>query len=436
MSMEEIPNLRPGDEDVGVPQLSNGLTEVVLALRDDVDAVVRRVVSAMQASIGEYADLTTDSIGQDVSQSVRFHVREWFDTLLSGAPLSSANLEQITAMGSRRVHQGITLAGLLRAFRIGSREIWKSMLDAVHDDSLLSHELLFRISPYFLYHFDVVAQTISAAYQTEQHLRMRWRDRLRYELCTTIFSHPENIQGFKDHAQALGMDLSAEHAALALRLITPLTQTAGLQGLPDSLLFIVARLLGSNPDSLLYTLRHGDMLVWSALPRGGAFLANELKLVASANALGDAEPKIAAIGIGLPARKHQDWRLSAEQALRALDLGLRLNPNSRVHRYTDIILDDAVLSSEDIVWYFDAIARELSTEAGLLETLNVYLELDMHRKATAGRLEIHTNTLDYRLNRIEAILGAPLADLGVLAKLHTALHLRRISNAATRPEAR
>ncbi|MGO9995407.1 MAG: PucR family transcriptional regulator [Steroidobacteraceae bacterium] len=433
--MEEHPDHRLGDADIGVPQLSDGLNEVVLALRDDVDAVVERVVAAMQAVIGEYANLSAASTDQDVSQSVRFHVREWFDTLLSGAPLSSASLERIAAMGSRRVHQGITLAGLLRAFRIGSREIWKSMLNAVHDDSSLSDELLFRISPYFLYHFDVVAQTISAAYQTEQHLRMRWRDRLRYELCTIIFSHPENAQGFNDHAQALGMDLSAEHAALALRLSAPLAQSTELRELPDPFLFIVARLLGSNPDSLLYTLRHGDMLVWSALPRGGALLANELKLVASAKALGDAEPKIAAIGIGLPARKHQGWRVSAEQALRALDLGLRLNPNSRVHRYTDIILDDAVLSSEDTVWFFDAIARELATEVGLLETLSVYLELAMHRKATAGRLEIHTNTLDYRLNRIETILGAPLVDPGVLAKLHTALHLRRISNVATRPDA-
>jgi DNA-binding PucR family transcriptional regulator len=60
----------------------------------------------------------------------------------------------------------------------------------------------------------------------------------------------------------------------------------------------------------------------------------------------------------------------------------------------------------------------------------------MHRKVTAGRLEIHTNTLDYRLSRIESILGAPLSDLGLVATLNTALRLRRISAAAPRQEAR
>jgi DNA-binding PucR family transcriptional regulator len=69
----------------------------------------------------------------------------------------------------------------------------------------------------------------------------------------------------------------------------------------------------------------------------------------------------------------------------------------------------------------DAIIRELSAEADLLETLSVYLELEMHhRKATAGKLNIHTNTLDHRLNRIEVILGAPLTNVGVLAKLNAA----------------
>jgi sugar diacid utilization regulator len=272
-----------------------------------------------------------------------------------------------------------------------------------------------------------VSQVISEAYQAEQQLRMRWRDRLRYELCTIIFSHPEDTQGFSERARALGIDLSAEHAAIALRLSEPANQSAEFDEKLDPFFVIVARILGSSRDSLLYTTRHGDLLVWSALPRGAAFLGNESKLVARAQALSEPPLNAAAIGIGLPARTHQDWHRSAEQALKALEFGLRLNPKSRIHRYSDFVLDNAVLSSADVVWFFDAIVRELAAEAGLLETLSVYLELNMHRKATAARLAIHTNTLDYRLNRIETLLGAPLTDLGTLAKLNTALRLRRIS---------
>jgi sugar diacid utilization regulator len=45
----------------------------------------------------------------------------------------------------------------------------------------------------------------------------------------------------------------------------------------------------------------------------------------------------------------------------------------------------------------------------------------MHRKAAAGKLDIHTHTRHYRLNRIEAIQGAPLTNVGVLAKVNAAL---------------
>ena len=399
------------------------------ALRDDTDAITERVLVAMQAAIGDYSSLRDGSTRQDVICSVAFHVRVWFDTLLAGTTISPATLDEVVVMGRRRVHQDITLAGLLRAFRIGSREVWREMLNVVREDTELSEELLFLVSPYFLYHFDVVAQTIGEAYQTEQHLRMRWRDRLRYELCTIIFSHPEDTQGFNEHAQALGIDLSAEHAALALRLTQPANQSAEFDEKLDPFFVVVARLLETSRDSLLYTTRHGDVLVWSPLPLGEASLANELKLVARAKALNCAGLNIAAIGIGLPARMHQDWRRSAEQGLKALDVGLRLDPKCRLHRYSDVVLDSAVLASEDVAWFFDAMLRELSAEAGLLETLGVYLELGMHRKATAGKLSIHTNTLDYRLNRIEAILGAPLTNVGVLAKLNTALRLRRINTA-------
>jgi DNA-binding PucR family transcriptional regulator len=109
---------------------------------------------------------------------------------------------------------------------------------------------------------------------------------------------------------------------------------------------------------------------------------------------------------------------------------MRLNPGGRIHRYSDFVLDSAVLASEDLVWFLDTLIRELSAEADLLETLSVYLEVDMHRKVAAGRLSIHANTLDYRLNRIEEILRAPLTNVGVLAQLNAALRLRRISQAS------
>jgi carbohydrate diacid regulator len=421
---------RSGDAVVSVPQLSPSLVAVIRSLLSNIDRLVERIVAAISTGVDDYANLKNESIGQDVIRAVRFHARVWLETLLNGTTLSPDILDQVAVMGRRRAHQDISLPALQRAFHIGSREAWSTLLDAARPDGRVWEELLYKVSPYFLYHFDFLAQNIGAAYQAEQHLRTRWRDRLRYELGGIIFSQPENMRGFYERAQALGLDVSANHSAMTLRLTEPANQSAEFDEKMDPFFDAVGRLLGTRRDSLLYMTNHGDVLVWSALTRGETFLANETRLVSRAKALMDEQSKIATIGIGLPARAHLGWRRSAEQSLKALDVGMRLNPRDRIHRYSDFVLDSAVLASEDSVWFLDALIRELSAEADLLETLSVYLEVDMHRKVAAGRLSIHANTLDYRLNRIEEILRAPLTNVGVLAQLNAALRLRRISQAS------
>ena len=60
----------------------------------------------------------------------------------------------------------------------------------------------------------------------------------------------------------------------------------------------------------------------------------------------------------------------------------------------------------------------------LLETLRVYLETDQSRVRTARRLDIHPNTVDYRLRRIGRLTGFDPAETGGLWNLHSALIAR------------
>jgi DNA-binding PucR family transcriptional regulator len=98
-------------------------------------------------------------------------------------------------------------------------------------------------------------------------------------------------------------------------------------------------------------------------------------------------------------------------------------------RYSEIALDDAVAGSENVTRFFQALLERLSQEPHLLETLQTYFELRQHRKAVAAALKVHPNTLSYRLERIENLLGASLDNTAWVAKLHTALQLQ-----GTRPK--
>jgi len=65
--------------------------------------------------------------------------------------------------------------------------------------------------------------------------------------------------------------------------------------------------------------------------------------------------------------------------------------------------------------------RAADEDGRLLETLRAYLRDPEHKGALAERLNVHPNTLRYRLARIEELLGQPLSHPATLARLYLAL---------------
>ncbi len=413
--------------EAGVGALSPALRAIVEARLAESDAVAHRALIAMRAMIPEYAHIEDAAIQLDVQQSVTHNVRMWFNALLNGVSPSDQELEPLVAFGRRRVHQGVSLQSLLQAFRTGSRVLWDVLLESAGSDQDIHRELLFKISPYILYHFDLMGRTIGHAHAEEQQKRARWRDRLQHELCGVIFSHPDDTESFREHALALGIDANAAHLALALRLSPQpsarITPEAGL----DKLMASVSRMLGLDRTQVLHTLRNGHLLLWVPLTSGEPASESERRLATLCDALPGSGQEIASVGIGLPDTGARGWRRSADQALRALDLGLRIEPQRAVQRYVEVALDDALGNTDNVVRYFDSLMERLAPEPHLPRTLQAFFEYRQHRKAVAGALNIHPNTLSYRLERIETLLGARLDDIGWLSRLYAALRLRHLS---------
>lgn len=414
--------------ETGVGALSPPLRAIVEAQLANADVVVQRALHAMRTAIPEYGHIEDAAIRRDVQQSVTHNVHMWFNALLSGHPPTAKELEPLISFGRRRVHQGVSLQSLLQAFRTGSRVLWEVLLEDAGKDEAIHRELLFKVSPYILLHFDLMGRTIGQAHAEEQQKRARWRDRLQHELCGVIYSHPDDTASFREHAQALGIDANAAHLALALRLasqsIERITPELGL----DKLLATVSRTLAIDRDKVLRMLRNGHVLLWVPLAAGESLSESERRYSALCDSLSGNGQDIVAIGVGLPDSGARGWRRSADQALRALDFGLRIDAGKAVQRYVEVALDDALSSTENVSRYFESLLDRLSPEPQLLKTLQVFFEYRQHRKAVAGSLGIHPNTLSYRLERIESLLGARLDDVGWLSRLHAALRLRQIGH--------
>ena len=237
--------------DAGVGALSERLREVLQQLAAETPAVTARALVVMRASIPEYQHIEDSAVRLDIEESVLNNVQLWFKALLSGLPPQPQDLEFLIAFGRRRVHQGVTLQSLLQAFRTGSRVLWDVLLERAGDDAALHQELLFKVSPYILLHFDLLGQTIGQAYTAEQQHRTRWRDRLRHELSGVIFSHPDDLESYREHAAALGLDVSLPHLALALRINGRQQDVATLEALIEPLSNSVSRVLSLPREGFL-----------------------------------------------------------------------------------------------------------------------------------------------------------------------------------------
>ncbi|HEY0229719.1 MAG TPA: helix-turn-helix domain-containing protein, partial [Dokdonella sp.] len=406
------------------PKLSGPLREKALILAENPDLIIDRAYSAIVNLDDGYSGLNP-VVKRDVMESIRLSARLWFKSILEGTFPAADELEILRASGRRRVHQGLPLTSLLRAFRLGSREMWQVFLELGEDDEALRNELLFVLSPYLLDHFDLMAQSIAQAYLEEEHQRTRWRDALRYELCSIVFSSPDDVDAFKKAAEALGIDGSGLRVAITIDIHMPDVAPSGLEAELDRFTLSVSRHFKTAYNDLVRAAYHGHLIIWVPCARGDSLIAADRRLLKHASSLLETSSQVRAIGVGLMNAGPAGWATSANESIKALELGNRSAGGKRAHLYSDIAVSESVRRADNALRYLDSLIERLSHESDLLMTLEVYFEQSQRRKATAAALGIHPNTLTYRLERVEALLGAKLEDVGWMMKLHIAMRLRR-----------
>jgi sugar diacid utilization regulator len=415
-----------------IPRLQGRIRELTLQLAEDPAIVVARVDQVLTDNDSAYATLSP-MVKQDVREFLRFSAALWFRTLLDGAPLTEADIHVINDSARRRVHQGLSLTSVLRAVRLGSRELWQTLVELAADDRAARDELLLLFSSYLLDYFDDLSQRMSAAYLDEEFQRTRWRDALRYELLSVIFSFHDDKEAFDRATAALGLDGSVPRVCLALDISMPDVLPSHVEGELDRLVLGVSRVLGVSCNDLVRTAYRDRVVIWVPAVRGDSVLAVDNLMQRQAAGVVASMRNVRRVGIGLMNQGARGWSASLDEAFRALDGGRRLTPGRTVQSFSEMVLNESVLRSATSLRYLDAIVERLSHEPDLLATLGVFLDGGQHRKQTAELLGIHPNTLNYRLGRIEEILGARLDNAGWLARLHVALTLRRASEPDVRP---
>ena len=128
------------------------------------------------------------------------------------------------------------------------------------------------------------------------------------------------------------------------------------------------------------------------------------------------------IGVGGTFRKFEDISVSYQQASAALRMSALFNSKGVVHSYREFMLIKMLEDipenklNEYLSILLDNDAKELLKDEDMVNTAEEFLENSLNVSETSRNLYMHRNTLMYRLDKIERVMG---------------LNLRKFSDAVT-----
>ena len=232
-----------------------------------------------------------------------------------------------------------------------------------------------------------------------------------------------------------GHDMSSPHVALILRWLNnaPGSPTPS----PRRLETLVNGLITRRPQAIFARLRETEVRIFyasdSASPiQAARQLAKEFQDAARHEYSGMA----LAIGIGSVAPHIGDWRTSYLEAVQAADFARRLKSEKPLYigdlgiytflarpeyRRDLLALRDGTIGS--------LLGYEEKQRSDLLLTLNAFFEAHGNHTQTAELLNIHRNTLSYRMGRIAEITGLDLNQPDVRLAVHLALKVHKLLGA-------
>eukprot|EP00456_Euglypha_rotunda_P022239 TRINITY_DN18834_c0_g1_i2.p1 TRINITY_DN18834_c0_g1~~TRINITY_DN18834_c0_g1_i2.p1 ORF type:complete len:467 (+),score=84.66 TRINITY_DN18834_c0_g1_i2:1330-2730(+) len=395
---------------------------------------VNDIFEVLQQRLAEYRNISDRATCDAIRASVVHQMTTWYECLLKCEPPGPEYFAFVAEHAAKRYQQNISLVSVMNGLRLTVGLLWDRLTQALtNEDVELYREVMTKASPAMLMHFDYVAQALTRSYLEEKQRATRWRHRVQQQLRDCVFDDDIDRTRFLQLTETLGIDASQPQVALAIRLPESVVKSDELDDELVHLNSSIAGILGYQRDTLLSLFQMGHWVTW--IPQ--ASLPEALRNLHEASAaLPDiASPVlvlgshcIASIGVGLPGNSGEGWRQSLEQAFKAISYARRLGARRLISRYDDYLLEDAFSSRDEFRQYLDQIAEKLERDPELLETLHVFFELRLHRKAVAGRLGIHPNTLDYRLNRIVSLAGGDLSDIGMLSKLYIMTRLHKLKS--------
>jgi hypothetical protein len=383
------------------------VAEVAEALCARTDELATAVAQAITREVTLY-QATEPVPFERVVRGCANNIRSVLNAISAGTefdPAAAANL------GIERARDGVPLAAVMEAYRVGFRALWDAAVKEVTGRAQANGDVVRLLTTKILAAQDIFTAAMTAAYRDEQSRRLIG-DESEREILIDSLLHGRLFEQWSiwEAADCLRLPAHGPYVVIAAE------SSVGTEALPG----IESKLRSMDVFSAWQLLP--DLHVGIVYVKSSKQLANVLALVS----------RMASNRVGVSAQ-FDDLRDTA-QALRYARVTLHGRPDEgpRVTQFDGSILSTAAVSAPEVmvklaIPIIECFAELTADERDVLfDTFRVWLENDGSLRAVGELLFCHPNTVRYRLHRIEQRTGRSVTRPRDVAELSLAFEVHRL----------
>ena len=347
--------------------------------------------------------------------SVAGNVETVFDALRYHISIERVEPPTAALEYARRVAQhGIPVNALVRAYRLGQQQVLAHVLEEIRraglepEAGLNTYEAISIVA--FRY-IDWISQQVTDAYETERERWVENRNSVRALRVRELLDSAAGSVDIDAAIAAIRYPLRLTHLAMIL--------WTSADDAPGRELLRLERFVRDLADSM--TLRDGALFVaadqvsgWGWLPLGTAATADPVEHIRRFAADSVDAPHLA---MGTAQSGLEGFRRSHRQAQKARRVAVAGAQNRRVTAAGDPGVAAAALLTEDLAetreWVCETLgplASDTDNDARLRETMRVFFGEGSSYKGAAERLNLHHNSVKYRVDRAVERRGRRIGD--------------------------
>ncbi|MHA6626530.1 PucR family transcriptional regulator [Pseudonocardia sichuanensis] len=368
------------------------VAEIAARVAAQADELAVRIAAAYADDIGDYARVAAAERTEFVRSA-----RANLDALLAdlGGVAEPFDPRAFERFGRNRMRMGIPVDAVMRSFTIWGQQVWAAFRESIDPALPAESAASLAIGERIFAHVERAGASTAAGFMREAMLVWSDREVTRNALLEAL------LTGRADVAEVAGGGFSAARTYSAVVAVPRRDAgTARVETLVRPAVELGERLAaGAHP---LVGIRESALVVlWPAEPAGG--------VDAGALAAALCRELAVAVGVGAARAGLDGVPASYADAAEAARIALLLDAAEPV-RHDDVLLERIVLDHPLVGELVSAALGALTTYderrgADLLRTLQAFVDASSSVTDAARAVQVHPNTVVYRLRRIAQISG-------------------------------